>query len=473
MNNSQGAKLFKDVSRGDNSCLARVPLKFAIKGNANIAKSSVLHGEREAFFNNLDKLPFGENVEKCLNGYFDCAIVNYWWSLNYGAMLTAYALQTAIKMLGYNPKNVFYEDYASEINKTFADKYLLLTDRCQKEEDFILLNNFTKIFITGSDQVFRPAYCMPFLNTVFLNFVSLNNKKTAFAASFGVDYLNFPHPKRSKIKRKFLKFFEPYYKKDSYIINKIKNNLKMFDYISVRELSGIDICKKEFDCNVEYIIDPVFMLQPDDYDILINNANINYSGKICTYVLDENNDYEKFYDVISKKFNKEVVRMGKVDTSPENWLSAIKNCEFIVTDSFHGVCFSLIFRKKFICIKNKDRGNARFNSLFKIFGIEHAGVYDLSSLYDRKNLFEDIDYDKVGKIIERERKKALNKLHEILNSPKKITPEHLVAAINLQRMENAERHYDKSLKGMSKKIILILVTKIYHFLQIVKTHKNI
>ena len=70
----------------------------------------------------------------------------------------------------------------------------------------------------------------------------------------------------------------------------------MFDYITVRETSGIDICKKEFDCDAQWLIDPVFIADKKIYENICQTATLDCSGKILTYVLDENQKYKDKYN---------------------------------------------------------------------------------------------------------------------------------------------------------------------------------
>lgn len=103
-------------------------------------------------------------------------------------------------------------------------------------------------------------------------------------------------------------------------------------------------------------------------------------------------------------------------TSVENWASAIKNCKFFITDSFHGACFAIIFNKPFICIVNKSRGESRFKSLFKTFGLENRCVYENVDITDI--ISQQIDYQSVNAIIQNEVQRSKDWLLNAINTEK-------------------------------------------------------
>lgn len=335
-------------------------------------------------------------------------LINYWFSIkNNGANLTAFALQNLLHNFCYKsylidntPKHILKPKNKFNSKKIFQKKYLQKTKHIIKNlEGF---NNFSKIFITGSDQVFRPIYTYTKLGQFLLDFVKPDAKKIAFSASFGVD------------KEQFLKENTPD------VIEHMKFSLSSFDFISVREKSGVQICKDLFGLDAEWIIDPVFILDKSKYDDLMKDATKDFSGKIVSYVLDTNDDYKKAYKNLSEKYNKKVVEIANSNISVENWLSAIKNCEFLITDSFHGMCFAIIFNKPFICVANKQRGKTRFDSICEMLNIENQCIDNISEIYDKDCIFK---YDKelINKRINEEKEKGLKFLEKALNAPIQIT----------------------------------------------------
>ena len=340
-------------------------------------------------------------------------IMNFWWSNNYGAILTAFALQRILK--NFNVKSELVNntwEYYKLTNKkkylsaNFADKYLSVTTPVEKYSDYLKLNDNGNIFITGSDQVFRFGPNLDDIYEYFLPYVDDNKKKIAFSASFGVD--------RETLISNTTK----------QNIDDISNLLKSFDFISVREKSGVDICENVFDVKAEWIIDPVFIAEKSDYEELIANTSTNYKNKIVAYVLDTSGKYKKAYKYLSAKYNKKVVETANSNISVEDWINSVKDSELFITDSFHGMCFAIIFNKPFICIANKKRGKSRFDSICEMLGIENQCVDSVEEVYKNDCLFN-INYEEVNKKIDYERQRGLNFLKTALESSVKNTQEKL------------------------------------------------
>ncbi|MBR7127067.1 MAG: polysaccharide pyruvyl transferase family protein, partial [Lentisphaeria bacterium] len=329
--------------------------------------------------------------------HFDVGFVNFFHSQNYGACLTAYALQEAVKSLGYScafvnefpPK----KKYNLSFGTLFVNKYLKLMPKFNNLKKAGMLADS---FITGSDQVFRPQYLKRKYkrDRYLLKFVPETAKKIAFSASFGIDENEFINSKRS-------------------VVNDIKTALKTFDYLSTREDSGVDICKKQIHINAEWIIDPVFLIERQKYLELAATAKGDYRNKFVTYVLDKNPVYDELYQKLSDKYQQTPVHLAKSSLAVEEWLRAFLEAEYIVTDSFHGVCFALMFNKKFIAVVNKKRGATRFESLQKLFSLNGQFVTDFES----GNIdFEMYDAERINCTIEERKKYALKVLAEQLGT---------------------------------------------------------
>lgn len=319
-------------------------------------------------------------------------IFNFWWTdVNYGAILTAYALNKIIENSYLVDNSTFKYKLQTSKNsfaKRFAHSYLKVANT----------NENSSGYITGSDQVFRPMYVSGMLEQYLLDFAKPEAKKIAFSASFGVG------------KEQFLK------ENSKEIIEHMKKSLQSFDFISVREKSGVEICKEVLGVDAEWIIDPVFILEKAKYDELINNTTKDYSNEIVSYILDNNKSYDKAYKHLEKQYGSKVVKLADSNESVENWLSAIKKCKLFVTDSFHGLCFALIFNKPFICISNKSRGAARFDSILEMLNIENQCINSIDETYTKDCIFK-VDYEKVNQRIEEERQKGLAFLQKALESP--------------------------------------------------------
>ena len=334
------------------------------------------------------------------------AILNFWHTNNYGGILTCYALQETLSKLGFNSCVLNYQSWKGGLSEKFAKFNLNITTELNSYYDLVSLNDTVDTFIVGSDQVWRYIYAWPLGKTIYqLDFAAPTAKKISCAASFGQDYFEGP----------------------PYSIARIKYYLQKFDHISVREDSGIDICRDVFDVDATHILDPVFYLEPSDYDTLIKKSKIKDQNFIASYILDSSKGKDIFINSCKQylNINKSIVLQNAQivkypEYSVEDWLYAIKNCNFFITDSFHGVCFALIFNKPFFCITNIERGSARFSSLINTFKINKF-FRDTSNL--DISIIKDIDYiyefDIINKIIDKEKHKSIKWLSNAIMSQKK------------------------------------------------------
>ena len=366
---------------------------------------------------------------------------------NYGGLLQAYALQVAVKKLGCDVetldrrKTQSHHFFAISKVKTLIKKILRfidfmgywrklgnpyanldnfrdhfismspLVDTERKVASYYSDNRFDA-FIVGSDQVWRSCYS-PSLYNFFLDFcdnLDLSSKRIAYAASFGVDYKEFSDEE--------VAFCRPL--------------ARRFDAISVREDSGVGLCKDYFDVNVKLVLDPTMLLEYADYEHLIENDSslkLEKAENLLVYVLDMEDKKQAFVEEVSRITGESPTYLmnhpdGLRDESSKNnnlhpsvgdWLKNFKMAEFIVTDSFHGCVFAIIFNKPFFALGNKSRGLARFNSLLKIFGLENR-LIDSFEEVDESLISNSIDWDKVNKIRDSERNKSIEFLKNSLFS---------------------------------------------------------
>ena len=405
INSPKGKKYIKLI-KNQTKLYHIVPIKYAINGNPCLVRSSIPHQDRKGFFERLDKMSLRDNVDITLGNKYDCGILNFWFGNNFGAMLTCYALQEAIKSLGKEPKVINYvpseyiHNFECSKSADFANKYLSLTRLCLNKTDLRELNNQTDTFIAGSDQIWRYPYFWPHGANIFqLNFVSNNKKKIAYAASFGTDHFegNFEDTQLTK-----------YY-------------IQQFDNISVREDDGVDICNNTFGVEATHVLDPVFLTDMKAWDSIINNSSCNEKDFIASYVLDKSTTSYSILNSVKNHFsNIKSIDMGDgmqgEKSSVEDWLYNVKNCKFFITDSFHGACFAIIFNKPFICIANKARGYSRFKSLFNVFGLMERCV-DTDETDLKKIISTTIDWNLINHIINQEATRSKDWLISALNAP--------------------------------------------------------
>lgn len=150
-----------------------------------------------------------------------------------------------------------------------------------------------------------------------------------------------------------------------------------------------------------------------------------YKDKLIYYILDVTEDNKKYIDEMAQELNTEAINITEGNISVEEFLTAILTCKYFITDSFHGTCFALIFHKNFICIKNEERGNARFDSLINTFNISNCFVNGLTNVTSSD--FASLNYDKdfYDKKVLEEQQKSETWFNKIFYSEKFNTPEQI------------------------------------------------
>ncbi len=359
--------------------------------------------------------------------------------VNYGGLLQNYALQQVLHSLGHDVYTIkrntipglytshsYIKFYIKQIIKRLIGipryqtrrEHFLIKKNCikfikrniqttkifkdDKELRSIIKKQKFEAYVVGSDQVWRPIYS-PNIYNDFLDFCQNepNIKRLAYAASFGVSDWEFNEGQTIECSRL----------------------AKLFDAISVREDSGIALCEEHLDVDAIHVLDPTLLLEKEDYIKLVEKAKEPISdGNLFCYILDNKDSIENGIKEIEQKFSlksfqvkakisKGTISKGEklkdhVIPSPTKWLRAFMDAEMVFTDSFHGCVFSIIFNKPFWVIGNKERGNARFDSLLKQFNLESRRV-DIKEI-DNIDLTTPIDWYKVNTIKKEWQEKSIN-----------------------------------------------------------------
>lgn len=297
----------------------------------------------------------------------------------YGGALQCYALQKVLRSLGHDvtvvnrpwgefrpaPRLSYIKRLKESIlgsffRDPFADfyrKHYRFTRTITSTEDLKELGTtkYFDVMIAGSDQPWNPQCIKTMGYYFYLDWVSHDVRKYAYAVSFGKDY--FPASDEQ--------------------IGKIKTILNTYEAISVRESSGVTISKNLFGINSEFCVDPTLLLCSDDYETIIKDKRIT-KPYVCQFFLDPNLEKLKFIRKIAKIEGMPIIDNNPIEPasnigrrifrkkSISQWLRNIRDAKYVVTDSFHGTVFSILFHKQFICVNNKKRGTARFESLLTI-----------------------------------------------------------------------------------------------------------
>ncbi len=312
---------------------------------------------------------------------------------NYGGILQNYALQQVLKNIGHTPITFMFRQKNSVV--LFSYEWLKAVfrlilgkngrfpeykkDGIEFTQSFINnningTNNINFLFpqhikqygidcmITGSDQVWRSKYNGGVLKYMYLSFAKGKKcKKIAYAASFGIDFWEYT-PKQTAECAKLA---------------------KRFDAISVREKSGIKLCKEHLGVEAIEVLDPTLMLTAEHYASLCKNIPCRKEKFVAAYVLDLEDEKRKIVENFAKKngLSLSVFTAGKnLQLTVEEWLSIFRDAAYVITDSFHGTVFSIINHKPFISIANAERGASRFHSLLEKFDLDSRLISDFAEL---------------------------------------------------------------------------------------------
>lgn len=309
-----------------------------------------------------------------------------------------------LKKLAYIAIRYPIEKFALVRFDRMRKKYLKMTSRCSSHVDLKKIS--ADAFITGSDQVWGPMMNGVYDSAYFLQFVGKDSRKLAYAASFG--------------KTKF----------DESTVVAYKKMLSEYDKIAVREKSAVSLLE-EWGLNncLGQVLDPTLLLDKSEWMNLIVKKNDfgKYKGKnyILVYQIHNDPKLSDYAKRLSKHFGMELVRVnpmfhqilrgGKFICCPDlsEFLSLIANALCIVTDSFHGTCFSINFGKQFIEILPNNATGTRNQSILELTGLSDRILCDFNdySLVDKV-----IDYGKVNELLEVERRKSLEVIRSMIQN---------------------------------------------------------
>ena len=299
------------------------------------------------------------------------------------------------------------ETYTQEFARKYIPQSPLIfhTKRLRK---FVAKQKIEAI-IVGSDQVWRPKYS-PCIEDYFLEFTKgMDIKRIAYAASFGTDIWEF----NKKQTQKFSKL------------------LSSFDAISVREDSAVSMCQEYLNTNQPFhALDPTLLLPVESYDAIIYNQKKtgNCNGELFCYILDNDTikeecvancantlKYKPYFCMPNKEVtpNNVFSNLEECIFPPvEQWLQSFRDAKLVITDSFHGCVFSIIFHKPFWVIKNSQRGNSRFESLLRMLKLEDRTIDGTFTNFDWER---NINWKEVDCQIKEQRNNSLNFLINALS----------------------------------------------------------
>lgn len=360
------------------------------------------------------------------------AILTVPFNNNYGGFLQAFALKNILKSYGHE---VWFIDRrrnrkGSRIVRII--KHILFLDKSQRRKKEISINTLKfqetylqpktrtfytskslkqclqykfDLYIVGSDQVWRYKFAKENIDDYFFNFLKgTSAPRISYAASFGISSSEYDYEKKSLC----------------------SSLLKEFKYISVREESAKKILHEEFKIpnkDIKTVLDPTLLLNVDNYKILVNQYEKYDKEYIFSYILDTTFELNDSIHQLSDSINLPVIKL-KAQTGDkktwdtieavELWLNRIYYSKFVITDSFHGMVFSIIFKKPFIVFANHSRGLDRFTSLLSILGLSNRLITNSNKYSLTQILYQNINWDKVEKSLSIYKEESLNFLSNSL-----------------------------------------------------------
>ena len=331
-------------------------------------------------------------------------ILTFHWATNYGAILQAFALQTYLKKMGHDVYIINFRpkkhkktllgcfsshrfwNYLANVKEFIKERKLdvfrreYLNETLPYESLDELKSNPPKfdLYICGSDQIWNPSFTTrgegKATSVYFLDCGNNDIKRIAYAVSFGCE--NYPEA-ASTIAKQYIGHFKA---------------------ISVREDSGIHIVTKLGFLNPIKLPDPTLLLLRDEYNFA-NTVQVSSKKTAFVYILrGETKDVKGIKSYLEMNYKLDTTNELFNPYSVEEWVSSIKNASIVLTNSFHGMVFSLIFHVPFIVVLYKGSAagmNDRLKSLLSYLNLEHRVIDDYD--VDKLNVLVDdqINWQKV------------------------------------------------------------------------------
>ena len=343
----------------------------------------------------------------------DVGIYGLWYGNNYGSMVTYYALHRVITSMGLtcgmisNPlgSEPDIDGLVRSHSLRFARDHYHVAPKCGLQ-DMHRLNGMFDRFVLGSDQMWNITLSRPYRQSYFLDFADEDRAKIAYAASFGRDVWRGTEEERLAT----------------------VSNLRRFSAISVRDTFSHDILRRHFGIDSTIEPDPVFLCPMEAYQDLIDETGGRIAAScldsacgeagdlkpgeepyLFAYILDPDvsigaglsqiaeetalpvyvafdegryvrGEFERVRNALSP-VSERVICLS--DITLQEWLLLLSGAQSVLTDSFHGACFSILFGKPFIVKKNARRGGARFDHLLSTFALTDRMIERSDAFYEK------------------------------------------------------------------------------------------
>ena len=365
-------------------------------------------------------------------------ILTFQWSNNYGAALQTFALKTFlsnkcevgdafdVNVINYKRSYPKPSNTISSRIKDFILYFLLIPDKRKIKQrnsrfdefrtDFFNLTkqynsideleglDFDSIFF-GSDQIWNPKLTGGNLDPAYFGYFDTGAKRIAYAASIGEKCVRLED------------------------VDLITEYLRGFDSISVRESQMLTEIGKYTDKTIYNTLDPTLLLSEQDYRDIASERIID-EKYILIYQNTRNDNTYKIARQIAEKTGLKIYEVGYrrqvpstgipsvENAGPREFLALYRDAEYVVSNTFHGTVFSIMFKKQFISIPLKGREH-RVISLAQKLGLDErlVAAYDSELINQLMNTSN--DYDVVSLKLENERKKSIEYIKEAIGGEMK------------------------------------------------------
>jgi hypothetical protein len=363
---------------------------------------------------------------------------------NYGGLLQAYALQVALEQLGFDASIIRHHglrarslrqklsnwipgfvpvrlnngkrcllrtrrkahDKISQNMRDFVADNMKQTNKLYVIEDLVELNTAGyDALIVGSDQIWRPAYTGN-IRACFFDFIDNKNiKKIAYAASFGASDWELSDQETADCAQL----------------------VELFSGVSVRENNAVTWCQEKLKTEAKLVVDPTILLGAAHYKRFVSRPM--ETAYLCAYILDPAPRISASIDTYAEQRG-----ISRINPMPEceyadvgeagldrciyplmsDWLSAFYYSDVVITDSFHGTVFAVMFNKPFLTVLNKRRGSPRFESFLGELGLLSRLVNRLEDIDETIEALPEIDWSSVNRRLENWRRSSVGFLESKL-----------------------------------------------------------
>lgn len=353
---------------------------------------------------------FDKAVELCLKRKWDVCVISNLSEYNYGAELTYYALYKTLlnaklePLMAQQPFNSIKTPiHTPQLFKINPYRDFDLSPIFRTKEEMYKLNDNADTFILGSDQMWNPVLMAEWSGVSDLSYVRSEKKKIAYATSFGFEN----------------------WTGNALQMAAMKNTISRFDFISTREASGARICGEVFGRKAEVCLDPVFLLDRKEYDNLIKHSELDCSGDyIFAFIFSDTmpegcrSQSLKVLEIMQRirdtlgidmklimgGIKNPGIRIPGIEfldyVYTEDWLKLIMNSRYVISNSFHCICFSILFHRQFMAIVHSYWGANRYKSIMDLLNIKDRIVNDIGQITGKEFLEDNIDYSDVQDIMD-------------------------------------------------------------------------